>query len=524
MVGIYARLSVDAEERKSESIENQIALMQDYIRRRNSEEETAVRFVLYDIYTDYGKTGTNFEREGFERLMRDVRAGQVNCIIVKDFSRFGRNYIETGNYLEKILPFLGVRFISISDGYDSDSENAGHQELTMNIKNLVNDMYAKDISRKESISKRISQKNGDYVGSMAPYGYAVEEVQGMHRLTVVPEAAEVVKWIFKAYSDGMAMKEIRMQLYDRKVHRPSDYGNFGHVYQSEGEVLHEWGDSSVRALLGRQNYYGDLVQHKYESGLPDGKKWCRITKEEEWIIMENTHESIISKELFLMTQSRLEAEKRRKCTGEKEDFRVFTNVMYCGMCGRKLVSHRNEEDPSYYCPASRYIDERACHKGKIKESQLQEIVRTAISNQMQLRNLRKKDLRALTEQVFLEVSRKYEEEKQQLQRRQDRVVRQNAERYLYFKEGRISREEYLQLKAERTEWELFFQKRKKELEQEEKQTIRRMQEEKKYLQSLLNVQGKAKLNADLAESLVDKILLYEDGRLEIVFRFKGSEM
>lgn len=524
MVGIYARLSVDAEERKTESIENQIAIIQDYIRKRNSEEEMDVRFVVYDIYTDCGKTGTNFERESFERLMRDVRAGQIDCIMVKDFSRFGRNYIETGNYIEKILPFLGVRFISVSDGYDSDSENSGHQELTMNIKNLVNDMYAKDISRKESISKRISQKNGDYVGSIAPYGYEVEEVQGMHRLSIVPEAAEVVQWIFKAFAEGTAMKDIRMQLYDKKVHRPSDYRKFGHVYQCDGEVLHEWGDSSVRALLCRQNYYGDLVQHKYESGLLEGKKCCRITKEEEWIIMENTHEAIISKDLFRMVQSRLEAEKRRKNTEEKADFRAFTNVMYCGKCGRKMVSHKKEEDPTYYCPAAHYIDHRACHKGKIKESKLQEIVITEISNQIRSCCLRKKELGALTEQAFGAVSQKCEEEKQQLQRQQERMSRQNSERYLDYKEGRISRETYLELKEERTEWEVFFQKRKKELEQEEKQAIQRMKEEKKYLQSLLNIKGKTKLNSDLVESLVDKILLYEDGRLEIVFRLRGGEM
>lgn len=524
MVGIYARLSVDAEERKTESIENQIAIIQDYIRKRNSEEEMDVQFVVYDIYTDYGKTGTNFEREGFERLMRDVRAGQIDCIMVKDFSRFGRNYIETGNYIEKILPFLGVRFISISDGYDSDSENSGHQELTMNIKNLVNDMYAKDISRKESISKRISQKNGDYVGSIAPYGYEVEEVQGMHRLSIVPEAAEVVQWIFKAFAEGTAMKDIRMQLYDKKVHRPSDYRKFGHVYQCDGEVLHEWGDSSVRALLCRQNYYGDLVQHKYESGLLEGKKCCRITKEEEWIIMENTHEAIISKDLFRMVQSRLEAEKRRKNTEEKADFRAFTNVMYCGKCGRKMVSHRKEEDPNYYCPAAHYIDNRACHKGKIKESKLQEIVKTEISNQIRNCCLRKKELGSLTEQAFGAVRQKCEEEKQQLQRQKERMSRQNSERYLDYKEGRISRETYLELKEERIGWEAFFQKRKKELEQEEKQAIQRMKEEKKYLQSLLNIKGKKKLNADLVESLVDKILLYEDGRLEIVFRLRGGEM
>ncbi|MEI3259741.1 MAG: recombinase family protein [Faecalimonas umbilicata] len=521
MVGVYARISVDADERKSESIENQVFLIRDYIEKCNTEEDA--QLIVYDVYTDCGKTGTNFDREGFERLMRDVKSGQVNCIIVKDFSRFGRNYIETGNFIEKILPFLGVRFIAISDGYDSFSADSGHQELTMNIENLVNDMYAKDISRKEKVSRQMLQKSGDYVSSIAPYGYEIMEMQGKHRLIIVPEAAEIVRRIFEMYASGMLMKQIRMDLFERKVHRASDYRKYGHVYQQEGELLHEWGDSSIRALLNRQNYYGDLVQHKYESRFSEGKKWCRVTREEEWIIIENTHEAIISKNLFLQAQERLKAERRNPSAELVEDSRAFSNVMYCGECGRKLVSHRNETNPTYYCPASRYIDERACHNSKIKEEQLQDIVRKALASQMQLQNLRKKDIATLTDQAIVERQQKWEEELQQMQHRQELLVRQTADMYVKYKEGNALKEDYLQMRNERLEWEEFFKKRKTELEKESKSTIRRMQQEKKYLRSLLDIKGKSRLNADLVEAVVDKILLYEDNRLEILFRFKGGE-
>lgn len=173
---IYARLSVDTDERKTESIETQVTLMKEFIQKYNAEANKEDELIVYDIYSDLGKTGANFERAGFERMMNDVREGKINCILVKDFSRFGRNYIETGNYLEKILLFMKVRFISVCDHYDSFAPNAKNQELSMNIKNLVNDAYAKDISEKERAVKRIAQKNGEYVGAIAPYGYRCKKV------------------------------------------------------------------------------------------------------------------------------------------------------------------------------------------------------------------------------------------------------------------------------------------------------------------------------------------------------------
>ena len=170
---IYARLSVDNDKKKSESIDTQIALIKEFVQKNNENPDRKYEIVIYGTYSDIGKTGTNFARDGFEQMMQDVRDGKVNCILVKDFSRFGRNYIETGNYLENILPFMRVRFISVCDNYDSFALDAKNQELSMNIKNLINDAYAKDIATKQRAAKRIAQKNGEYVGAKAPYGLSL---------------------------------------------------------------------------------------------------------------------------------------------------------------------------------------------------------------------------------------------------------------------------------------------------------------------------------------------------------------
>ncbi len=216
-------------------------------------------------------------------MMNDVRVGKINCILVKDFSRFGRNYIETGNYW-KDSPFYESAVCSVCDNYDSYAPDAKNQELSMNIKNLVNDAYAKDISAKERAAKRIAQKNGEYVGSTAPYGYCVEKINGIYKLIVEPEAAKIVRRIFEEYASGDGIQSIIDRLFEDRVHRISDYNQYHHVYCQDGENLHQWGNSSIRAVLNRNNYYGDLVQRKYESRFQRGEKWCDILDESQWII------------------------------------------------------------------------------------------------------------------------------------------------------------------------------------------------------------------------------------------------
>lgn len=520
---IYARLSVDHDERKSESIETQMALIRKFIQEHNAEADREYELVEYDVYSDLGKTGTNFERAGFERMLQDIREGKVNCVLVKDFSRFGRNYIETGNYLEKIFPFMNVRFISVCDHYDSFAEGAQNKELSMKIKNLVNDAYAKDISTKGRTVKRIAQKNGEYVGSLAPYGYRCEKVNSIHKLIQEPEAAVIVRRIFEEYVSGASIQSIIDGLFEDGVHRVSDYNRYHHVYCQEGEKLHQWGSSSVRAVLNRNNYYGDLVQHKYESRFQRGEKWCDVLDESQWIITPDAHEAIISRELFEKAQNRLKAAKEaRNTVGWEEDERAFYNVFYCGDCRRKLCTGRSKGNVFYFCSASQYRDERKCSYKSISEDKLQKIVRSELTRQFQLSGLRKKDMSEMSHEVFSAEIVKLQGEISELNTEMEKRSEKISQAFLQYKEARISRDLYISMRDERNDWNLFCEERKGMLEQ----TIRRLQkqqkEEARFLRSLLDVEGTDRINAELAEGLIESMYLYGDGRLEINFRIRGG--
>lgn len=521
---IYVRLSVNNEERKSESIETQIALIKEFVQKHNAKENKAYELVIYDIYSDLGKTGTNFERAGFERMMNDVRERKINCILVKDFSRFGRNYIETGNYLENILPFMKVRFISVCDRYDSFSTDAKNQELSMNIKNLVNDAYAKDISAKGRAAKRIAQKNGEYVGAAAPpYGYRCEKVHGIYKLIVEPEAAKIVRRIFEEYASGVGIQRIIDDLFEDGIHRISDYNRYHHVYCQEGEKLHQWAMSSVRAVLKRNNYYGDLVQRKYESRFQRGEKWCDVLDEDQWIITPNAHDPIISGELFEKVQIRLKtAQEARNTVGWEENERAFYNVFYCGDCKRKMCTGRSKGYVYYYCNAVQYRDERKCSYKSISEDKLQKIVRYELTRQFQLSGLRKKELSAMSAEVFSAKIEEIRNEIKMLNRDLEKRSEKLAQAFMQYKEENISGEAYLKMRDERNNWKDFCEERKTVLEQKIRKLQKRQKEESRFLKSLLDLEGTTRINAELAEGLIDSMYLYGDGRLEINFRFKGA--
>lgn len=524
MVGIYARLSVNTEERKSESLEHQVSLIEQFIEKYNRREDRDSDLFVYEIYKDLGKSGTNFERDGFEHLMRDVKSNKVNCIIVKDFSRFGRNYIEAGNYIQKILPFMQVRFISVGDGYDSDATAADQFELAMNIKNLVNDMYAKDISKKLIASRRISQKRGDYVGGVAPYGYRVQKCDDMYKLVVEPEAAEIVKWIFEEYANGTGIQQIINRLFERRVHRASDYRRYKHVYQQEGEILRQWGNSSVRAVLYRNTYYGDMVQHKYESGFSRGEKGCDVLDKSEWIIVPDTHEAIISKNVFERVQERLKKDKEtRNIVGWSEAERAFYNVFYCGECGRKLMTKKSKKHVNYSCQAARYKDDRECHHKAISEEKLQKIVKSELIAQIQKSKMSSKNILLVTKQFFSERTAELKKETFQMEQEMVRIVDKSTTAFMKYKEGDLAQEAYLKMKEERTVWEAYFSERKQEILQMISNLEKQEKVEEKYLHSLLKINSKTVLNPELVETLIERIYLYGDGRLEINFKLKEGQ-
>ena len=214
--GIYARLSVDLDDKKSETIENQILLAREFA-------DKAKDIAVFGCYTDVGKSGADFRRAGFERMMSDVSDKKINCIIVKDLSRLGRNHIETGNYLEKIFPCMGVRFISLNDGLDTAHAYNSGKQLDVELKNLMNEMYAKDISVKVKSAKAARKEGGEYVGGNAPYGFRA--VYESERRVLKPDAAsaEIVKKIYELFLSNCSIKEIALYLNKQNIASPSEY-------------------------------------------------------------------------------------------------------------------------------------------------------------------------------------------------------------------------------------------------------------------------------------------------------------
>ena len=397
--------------------------------------------------------------------------------------------------------------------------------LSMNIKNLVNDAYAKDISAKERAAKRIAQKNGEYVGSTAPYGYCVEKINGICKLIVEPEAAKIVRRIFEEYASGDGIQSIIDRLFEDRVHRISDYNQYHHVYCQDGENLHQWGNSSIRAVLNRNNYYGDLVQRKYESRFQRGEKWCDILDQSQWIITPNAHEPIISRELFDKAQVRLKVaqQKATKTTvGWEEDERAFYNVLYCGDCKRKMCTRRYRGNVYYFCNAAWYRDERKCSHKSISEEKLQKIVRSELTRQFQLSGLRKKDMSVISSAVFLSKINEIQTEIRKLDADMERRSEKLAQAFMQYKEGELSKEAYIEMKDDRNNWKEFCEERKKSLEQTIRKLEKQQKEEARFLRSLLELDGTTRINAELAESLIESMYLYGDNRLEINFGFKGA--
>ncbi len=534
-VGIYSRLSVNHDDRKSESIENQIEIIRQYITSENSNPKKKQIFEIYDTYIDRGISGTSFEREGFDRLMEDIRKHNVNCIIVKDLSRFGRDYLETGNYIEKILPFLGVRFIAVTDGFDSMSENVSEKKLAMNIRNLVNDMYAKDISKRVMAARKIAAGRGAFIGSITPYGYTAKEINGIRKLVIHSGNAEIVRYLFESYASGISWGEMVSCLYQKKVHRISDYNKYGHTYWEKGEILHQWNSSVIMGVLSNPVYTGKLVQCRKKSRLQEGEKGNRYTGENEWITVENSHEPIVEQELFEKVNARLKKTEERSADTRKsgksavaDDENIFRHILYCGNCGGKMRATyyqsrvNGKKSYSYHCRRAYYIDGRRCSKNYIKEEQLE---RCCLEQMKRILKEQKLSSKTLTDMNNLECEKKkaaYLEEQNKIMQERQKLSVQAATLYMQHKEGCVSVQEYFSFRENRAEYENFYEKRMEELKRKIRKSEIRAEEQNKFLRSLQKAKGCKKLNIQLIESLIEKITVSPDGAIDIQFQFKNE--
>ena len=379
----YARLSIeDSGKAGSDTIEGQKRLLTCYI-------ENTPDLELYRLYCDNGHTGTDFERPAFEQLIEDVKCGAVDCIVVKDLSRFGRNYIETGNYLERIFPFLGVRFIAINDNFDTMTAQRGADGYIVPLKNLINETYSRDISRKVSSAIESKEKHGEFIGVWAPYGYKKSEAD-RHHLEINEDTSPIVREIFRFRLTGMGYTGIVQKLNERGVLSPSAY-----LYQtglSRNEKYRDtlWTPWNIREILRNEVYIGHLVQGKRTQQSYKQTRKERYAPPDEWRITRNAHEAIIDEHTFRaaqeLTKERSEAYYATlENSGGVKTPNMFRRLIYCADCGkamsrRQVYSNWRDSKVYYYS----YIcltalnKPSACSQKNLKERDLLAVVGTAI--------------------------------------------------------------------------------------------------------------------------------------------------
>ena len=382
IAGIYARLSQERKEdyrNKSNSLE-----MQEELCVKEADEKD---IKVFRIYKDYEYSGTNFKRPGFIEMMEDIRIGRINCIIVKDMSRFGREYLEISNYIEKVFPFLGVRFISINDNLDTKDGIKSDKSYEIAIKNIFNDLYAKDISKKVKASKEVKMKQGSFIGAMAPYGYKVNKIDGKRVLTVDEKASEVVRLIFHLAGQGKSNMQIARELTIIYT-TPAEYKRTGELYKNKYDTK-QWDPSYLSKILSDEVYIGNLTQRLYSSRYDSSRK-SKFRDKDEWIIKENTHEALVEKSLFERVRRIKEINQgslpyhslKSTIKDGKENVGVkiqrdhnkegkYDGLIRCSICGRNLKKQYGSRgikvnDEICYCYYCKGIDRLNLEKSHVR--------------------------------------------------------------------------------------------------------------------------------------------------------------
>ena len=522
----YARLSIfeTRDRADSEALQNQKELLRQYI-------VNAPELQLVGIFEDNGQTGTNFDRAGFETMMETVRSGRANCIVVKDLSRFGRDYVEAGNYLEHIFPFMGVRFISLSDGYDSADATTADC-LTVALKNMVNQMYSKDISRKSGSVLREKMRRGEFIGAFASYGYRKDPADG-HRIVIDPEAAGVVREIFRRKLEGQSDTAITRWLNTAGVPSPGCYRyQKGIILDKRFARYKPWIVKSVKNILRNEVYLGCMVQGRRRSEFYAGRPDKRLPRD-EWTVVENTHEPIISREDFDAVQA-ICAEKnaayharlgKYDYLGKSEN--ILKGLVYCSDCGRpmvryKQVSHGKRVSYYYQCPSyAAMLEKSGCSYKFLREDLLLDSLEQVIQKEIE----QAVDMTVLARRLSARVSGKTGQGAMMLKKlnaQLERVeeTRRNAMRdYL---SGQMAQMDYELLKeccmgeAEELKKQIF------DLREQQRYQAETLTEKNPWLAAFGGLGRPFHLTKELAASLIERVTIYENNRVEVLLRFRDE--
>jgi site-specific DNA recombinase len=500
-----------------ESIANQRTLLEAYAADHPE-------LCIVDEFVDDGYSGSNFERPAFQNLFRELEQGTINCILVKDLSRFGRNYIEVGRYLERIFPVMRVRLIAVTDSYDSQSAWKTSDSIMVPMRNLLNDAYCRDISVKIKSQLAVKRKRGDFVGSFATYGY--QKDPSNHTKLIVDElAAETVQDIFRWKISGMSNQGIADRLNVGKVPSPA-----ARKLQSGAKLsLHfrksdepPWSAKAVDRILHNEVYIGKLVQGKTRRLDYRSKKKMNVPMR-DWVIVDNTHGAIIPAEQFELVQRILETETRRP--NDAETVALFAGFLYCGDCGSRLVrrsaSYKGKRYIYYQCSGSKQ-NKGSCTIHNLRDENLYNIVRNALQMQIQI---------VMEEAEFVESIRQAQQEPYRVRRIERQIRQLTAEKahtqgikeklYGDYAEEILTREDFLnynELYSKRIE---EYDRKITELEAE-RQNLQTAPNAYPFLDAYRKYRKLEEITRPMVVELIEKIEVYEGNRVEITFRFQDE--
>lgn len=515
---IYVRLSkedgdvADAGKKESNSISNQKSLIRDFLKDKEDIEIVSER-------VDDGYSGSNFERPQFQLMMDDIKKGIVDCVVVKDLSRFGREYIDSGKYIERIFPALGVRFIAINDHIDSLDD--GRDDIVVPFKNLMNDAYCRDISIKIRSHLEVKRKKGDYIGAFTPYGYLKDE-NDKNKLIPDTYAAGIVKEIFRMKIGGMSQSAIAAYLNDHGVLSPMEYKHSLGIRIQDNFKTHEqaeWSAMSVRRILENEVYLGTLVQGKHTT--PNHKVKKLIDKpKEEWIRIERNHTPIIGERDFLLVQKLLGMDTRTS-PYEKEVY-VLSGLVICGDCGAPMIKRdvpAGGKVYSYYI-CSRNNATKKCGTHRIPREKLESLVLQIL--QVHIANIL--DMKRILEYInvvpFQELDIKELEARKDV--KEQEIVRCKEMRNLLYedlKDGIVSKEDYAELYEGYNEKRRRAEEEIRSIQHEIKDILESKTEKYQWLDYFADHRNIEHLTRTVAVELIDCVKVYDKKHIEVVFHF-----
>lgn len=521
---LYARLSV--EQNDNDTIETQIAFLKNYVSERNE-------FTVFNIYMDHGYTGTDFDRPGFTKMMSDVRAGHIQCIVIKDLSRFGRNMLETGYYIETLLPKLNVRLIAINDNYDSFN-NDERNYLAVPITNMVNELYAKDISRKICENNKSRRKSGNYTIERSIYGFSVDKEN--NEFYVNPETAPVVQLAYRWYLDGVSGSEIAKRFNLLGIVTPGEY-KYEKEFHKEKPGAHYWNSCMVLKMFINDAYAGDRCLGTRLHGLYKNQKGELKIPREQWTVYKNDHTPLVTREDFERAFSIHEANRlsrkealinRRNQRGSSDE--LFSSLVICKKCGR-VMHHEilkfpdgklKPEGNSYVCKGHMGMEQIEGCGMRINDGYLQVLVTDQIRMLMKLIEEKNKLITTINKSHDKSPIYRIKSSINNLTFKESQISSKIVRLFEDYSDGLLDKEEYLALKTryqnEREECKAKIVESSHELSQVEAS----FEKIKSIASQLDGCFDHIELTKEMVEMLIERIIVDQDHSIEIVFKCKDA--